>query len=108
MTFDRAIRALLNGKAIRKKGNKWIRIGESETHHWLEGPSGYLCSMLKADIDWITSDEWECGTYNPKTNTVKWDNVVYDGHDRPIDRLPNTAMRIKGEPEDEKGASSIT
>jgi hypothetical protein len=93
MTFDRAIRALLNGKAIRRKSKKYIRIGQTETDHWLEGPSGFCIASLSVDIDWITADDWECGTYNQKTHTVHWDNVVYDGHERPLDSLPNTNVR---------------
>lgn len=95
MTFDRAIRALLNGKAIRRKGKKFIRIGQTKTEHWLEGPSGYAIASLSADIDWITAEDWECGTYDPTKKAVRWDDVVYDGHVQPIDRHPVVNVRTK-------------
>ena len=95
MTFDRAIRALLNGKAIRRKDKKFVRIGQTTEEHWLEGPSGYAIASFGVDVDWITADDWECGTYDTDTKTVRWDDVVYDGHTQPIDRHPYVNIRMK-------------
>lgn len=94
MTFDRAVCALLNGKAIRREKNKFIRIASDETHHWITGPSGYPSTCIYTDIHNLTADDWECGSYDAKTKKVVWDNVVYDGHARPIDRFEDMTEKV--------------
>jgi hypothetical protein len=109
MTFDRAIRAMLNGKAIKRGKNKFIRIRElhheGEIYDIIVGPSGNECPTIYTNIEALMADDWECGTYNAKTYDVTWDDIVYDGHERPIDRFEdvmkqsanNLESRLKGD-----------
>jgi hypothetical protein len=98
MTYDRAIRALLNGKAIARPGCKFIRLRDlhyqGEVYQHIAGPSGNEVPTIYTSIEQLLADDWKCGTYDSSTRQVTWDDVVYDGHEKPIDRFEDIAEQL--------------
>lgn len=95
MMIDRAMLALLNGKAIRRKSapTGWFALAESTKEERslagdvglmrLVGQGGTEYSGMRLSTEWICATDWECGQPNRKHGWgVQWNNIVGDkGHE---------------------------
>ena len=95
MTLDRAIRALLNGKAIRRESCPEViillgpqeQIDKNEVGHVpsvrLLNKDNESCTAWRISPEWIVATDWECGQPNrSQGNRVQWNNIVGDkGHE---------------------------
>jgi len=95
MMIDRAMLALLNGKAIRRKcaPTGWFALDQSTKEDRslvgdvglmrLVGQGGVEYSGMRLSTDWICATDWECGQPNRRNGWgIDWNNIVGDkGHE---------------------------
>jgi hypothetical protein len=95
MMIDRAMLALLNGKAIRRKSapTGWFALDQSIKEERslvgdvdlmrLVGQGGVEYSGMRLSTEWICATDWECGQPNRRNGWgVDWNNIVGDkGHE---------------------------
>jgi len=91
MMIDRAILALLNGKAIRRKiaPDGWFALDQTTKEERslvgdvelmrLVGKGGAEYNGLRLTTEWICATDWECGQPNRRNGWgIDWNNIVGD------------------------------